>query len=178
MGRSRFKVHENHYPYFLTSSIVDGISLFADMDISNICIDALSYLQSNNSTTLYGYVLMHNHLHLVIEADDVPNIIRRFKSFTARKIIDTLKAKNQLYYLRKLETRKHDHHKDSNYQVWQEGYHPKQIFTSEIMVQKLAYMHNNPVVAGFIDKPGDWRCSSARNYLGLKAVIPITLFSG
>ena len=51
---------------------------------------------------------MHNHLHLVIEADDIPNIIRRFKSFTARKIIDLLKAKNQIYYLRKLETRKHD----------------------------------------------------------------------
>ncbi len=41
-----------------------------------------------------------------------------------------------------------------------------------------SFGHNNPVVAGFIDKPEDWRCSSARNYLGLKAVLPITLFSG
>ncbi|MEQ9309026.1 MAG: transposase, partial [Balneolaceae bacterium] len=64
------------------------------------------------------------------------------------------------------------------YQIWQEGYHPKQISSHKAMSQKLEYIHYNPVKAGFVDKAEYWRCSSARNYLGIDGVIPVTLFDG
>ena len=69
-------------------------------------------------------------------------------------------------------------HKISEYQVWEEGFHPKQITSDEMMAQKLEYIHFNPVTRGFVDKPEDWRYSSARNYLGKAGLIPITLYSG
>ncbi len=178
MGRSRFKIKEGYYPYFVTTSVVDGISLFADTDLSEIVLEALTYLQEESNIKLYAYVLMHNHLHLIAEGEDLSGKLRKFKSYTARKIIDVLKERNRVLILRKLSMSKHDHYKDSEYQVWQEGFHPKQISSLAMMSQKIEYIHFNPVKAGFVDNPKDWRCSSARNYLGIDGMIPVTLFDG
>lgn len=48
--------------------------------------------------------------------------------------------------------------------VWQEGYHPKAIVGRNMALQKLRYVHGNPVRAGYVDVPEAWRYSSARNY--------------
>ncbi len=178
MGRSRYKIKERYYPYFITTSVVDGISLFAESELSEIVLNSLEYLQNELDITLYAYVLMHNHVHMVIEGMDLSGKLRKFKSYTARKIIDLIKERNRTLILRKLSMNKHDHHKDSEYQVWQEGFHPKQINSLEMMTQKIEYIHYNPVKAGFIDRPEDWRNSSARNYSGLEGVISVSLFEG
>lgn len=178
MGRSRFKIKENHYPYFITTSVVDGISLFSDTELSGIMLEALTYLQKESNVTLYAYVLMHNHLHLIAEAEDLSGTLRKLKSYTAREIIDLLKERNRTILLRKLSMNKHDYHKDREYQVWQEGFHPKQISSLKMMAQKIKYIHYNPVKAGFVDRSEDWRYSSARNYSGLEGLISISLFEG
>ena len=156
MGRSRFKFKETHYPYFITSSMVDGISLFAYPNIANIILDALIFLRARPNSKLYGFVIMHNHIHLIVESPDISSNLRTFKSFTARSIIDELKKRDSTYLLKKLNALKHEHHKDSEYQVWQEGVHPKQVHTPEMMIQKLEYIHFNPVNAGFVDNPEHW----------------------
>jgi len=56
-------------------------------------------------------------------------------------------------------THKLNHKTDSKYQFWQEGTHPKQILSEEIMRQKLDYIHNNPVKRGYVDLPEHWRYS-------------------
>jgi len=60
--------------------------------------------------------------------------------------------------------------------IQQEGYHPIQICGDEMMIRIINYIHNNPVKRGFVDRPQDWRYSSVRNYLGMDALIPVTLF--
>ncbi|MEX0721539.1 MAG: hypothetical protein WD059_12785 [Balneolaceae bacterium] len=60
--------------------------------------------------------------------------------------------------------------------VWQEGLHPKQIFTGEIAEQKVDYIHFNPVKAGFVNSPLHWRYSSAMNYAGGDGLIPVSIF--
>ncbi|MFQ6114904.1 MAG: hypothetical protein ACE5NG_12620 [bacterium] len=52
-----------------------------------------------------------------------------------------------------------------DYKVWQDEYHPQIIYTDQVCRQKLEYMHNNPVVKGFVDTPEYWLYSSARNYI-------------
>jgi len=51
-----------------------------------------------------------------------------------------------------------------NYQVWQEGFHPEVILDSEMLLNKLNYIHNNPVKDGYVKEPGHWRYSSWNNY--------------
>ncbi|MBD3614927.1 MAG: transposase [Gracilimonas sp.] len=178
MGKTRYKFKEEHYPYFVTCSTVKGISLFAYQDISKLIIESIKHLQNKEKVELYAYVIMHNHIHLIVEGKRLAIKMGRFKSFTARCIIDYLKAHNRRYYLSELIAYKHSKHKDSEYQVWQKGVHPKQISDVRMMNQKIEYVHCNPVKAGFVNLPQHWKYSSARNYLGEdNAIIPVTLFS-
>lgn len=163
MGRSRFKFYELHYPYYITSSVVEGLPLFMNPHITNIILRSLVYIQQNNKVTLNAYVIMPNHIHLIAEHEKLPDMLARFKSYTARSIIDHLKMKNNRRMLARLKYGKRNHHRNSEYQVWQEGLHPKQLFTAEMVEQKVNYIHFNPVKAGFVDGPKDWRYSSARN---------------
>ena len=96
----------------------------------------------------------------------------------ARQIVDLLQDLNKFKYLDELQFRKLSHKKRSDYQVWEEGFHPKQIVSDEMMSQKLEYVHFNPVARSFVDSPNDWRYSSARNYNGEAGLIPVTLYSG
>lgn len=178
MGRSRYKFHENYYPYFITSSIVDGLPLFMNPSITKIVLDALCYLQYENKVSLYGYVFTPNHLHLIAEHEALSEKLRAFKSFTGRSIVDYLVDKNSKSILRQLCSKKLKNHRDSNHQVWQEGLHPKQLFSAKMIRQKMEYIHFNPVKAGFVENPVHWRLSSAVNYKGGNGVIPITHFSG
>jgi REP element-mobilizing transposase RayT len=51
------------------------------------------------------------------------------------------------------------------HRVWQAGYHPAAIVSRAFFDQKLEYIHYNPVKKGFVEKPEDWKYSSARSYL-------------
>lgn len=178
MGRSRYKIHEKHYPYFLTSSIVGGLPLFMNPFITKIVLDALCYLQNDNGVKLYGYVIVSNHIHLIAEDESISEKLRAFKSFTGRTTIDYLLKNNSKVLLNELKSKKLKNHRDSEYQVWQEGLHPKQIFSIKMLKQKMDYIHFNPVKAGFVENPVHWRLSSAVNYEGGNGIIPVTLFSG
>jgi hypothetical protein len=52
----------------------------------------------------------------------------------------------------------------SDHQVWQEGFHPKALMTDETMLQKIVYLHRNPVARGWVAMPEDWRYSSAHEW--------------
>ena len=59
------------------------------------------------------------------------------------------------------------------YRFWQTGNHPVEIWSDEVFYQKLNYLHENPVVSGFVVKAEDWLYSSARNYASLSSVLEI-----
>lgn len=49
---------------------------------------------------------------------------------------------------------------------WQNDYHPVELNTNLLLTQRLDYIHNNPVVAGIVDKAEEYLYSSARDYYG------------
>jgi REP element-mobilizing transposase RayT len=65
---------------------------------------------------------------------------------------------------------------DRERRVWQSGWHAEAVVNQEFFEQKLSYMHNNPVRAGFVELPEQWVHSSARFWLfGEKGQVPISL---
>jgi len=65
---------------------------------------------------------------------------------------------------------------NETYQFWQQDEsHPIELWSSEVMDQKLDYIHYNPVVAGWVDEPEHYLYSSARDYAGSKGLIDIIL---
>ena len=59
------------------------------------------------------------------------------------------------------------------YQVWQEGSHPQEIYGEKMLIQKIEYIHNNPVRRGYVDEAGYWRYSSARTYEGMEGLLEV-----
>jgi REP element-mobilizing transposase RayT len=173
MTRSRYCIAENPCPYFLTCTVVAWLPVFTRKETVDILLDSWRYLQTNQRLTLYGYVILENHLHLIASAADLSKEIGDFKSFTARRIIDCLRERRAKTLLHLLEWFKAKHKVGQRYQLWQEGSHPQQISGDDVMEQILAYMHNNPVERGYVDEPTHWRYSSARNYEGMPGLIDV-----
>ena len=173
MTRSRYRIYETEYPYFLICTIVGWLPLFTRREAVQIVFDSWQYLQREAQFRLFGYVILENHLHLIASASQSATAMQRFKSYTARSIVDFLERHAARVLLRQLRAHTLPHKTQSRYQVWQEGSEPKQIDRDEVMWQKLEYMHNNPVERGYVDDPLDWRYSSARNYAGQPGLIQV-----
>ncbi len=60
-----------------------------------------------------------------------------------------------------------------NSQLWQHNNKPIELWSPEVIDQKVDYIHNNPVEAGFVNEPADWKYSSAIDYTGGKGVLEI-----
>jgi REP element-mobilizing transposase RayT len=121
---------------------------------------------------------LDNHIHLLVAAEQLSKIIKEFKSFTAREIIHQAKKEKKGWLLSQLAFHKKRYGLDSNYQVWQEGFHPKMITSDEMLEQKAAYIHQNPVRIGLVTKEEDWFYSSAGNFLGLPGPLEIDAVEG
>ncbi len=173
MGRSRYKIYDNSYPHFLTASFVKWSPFFSYPDIAKICLESIDYLQKEESLKIYAWCFMENHLHLVGKSHDLSKSIARFKSFSAKEIIAFLKQRRNKTLLEDLSFAKSFHKHSQEFQVWQEGSHPEQINSRDMMMQKITYIHNNPVKRGYVDKAEEWRYSSARDYCGRAGLLGV-----
>jgi REP element-mobilizing transposase RayT len=173
MTRTRYRIFESEYPYFLTCTIVGRLPVFTRPEAVRLLFESWKFLRQNRSFKLYGYVILENHVHLIASAPDLANVMKSFKMYTAGAIVELLVHHAAEVLLRQLRALKLRHKTKSEYQVWQEGSMPKQIGDDEMMRQKLDYIHNNPVKRGYVDDPVHWRYSSARNYAGLPGLVEV-----
>ncbi len=173
MTRTRYKIYEEAQPHFLTMTIVEWIPLFTNPDIVTELLGSIRFTQKERGLILYAWVVMEHHLHLIAQAPDLRKTIKEFKSYTARTIIDYLKQRRSKMWLNKLHKAKLKYKQTSKYQVWQEGSHPQEIMNEEMLIQKIAYIHNNPVRRGYVDEPAYWRYSSARDYEGKEGLLEV-----
>ena len=173
MSRSRYKFYNTGYPYFLSCTIVGWLPIFANPDIMKITIEALAACQSESGLRLHGYVIMKDHLHLIAQHEKLSRIIGQWKSVTATHIIRYLSWRNDSEMLARFAEEKKEHKREKFHQVWQEGSHPQEIASEAMFLQKLDYIHLNPVRAGYVDRPEDWPYSSARNYAEIKSILPV-----
>ena len=173
MGRSRYKIYEPTHPHFITCTILHWIPIFTRTETTDIIYDTLKYLQQADNLKLYAYVILENHLHLIASSEDIGKSMRKFKSYTAKLILQLLQKQNVKTILDQLAFYKKAHKKTAQYQLWQEGIAPKLIQTETMMLERISYIHNNPIKRGYIDNPKDWRYSSARDYEDIKGLIDI-----
>ncbi len=173
MTRTRYRIFEDDYPYFMTCTIVGWQAVFTRPEAVQIVFDSWNFLAQERDFRLYCYVVLENHLHLIASAPHLASAMKSFKMYTARQIIDLLESHGAKILLKQLRALKLRHKTNSEYQVWEEGSKPKQIGTDEMMLQKLEYIHNNPVKRGYVDEAVHWRYSSARNYAGMAGLVKV-----
>ncbi|MCX5889380.1 MAG: transposase [Deltaproteobacteria bacterium] len=173
--RSRYKIAELESPHFITCTIVGWLPVFTRQRYLDIITASLTFCRQQKGLRLHAYVILDNHLHLVVSSDNLSQVIRDFKRHTAKEIQAVARQDDKLWLLKQFEFFKGGHKGESQHQVWQEGFHPQAITTEDMLRQKLDYIHYNPVRSGLVDRPEDWRHSSARNYLDQTGVLEIDL---
>ena len=173
MARSRYVITEPNQPHFLTCTVMEWLPVFTRPATVQIVMDSWRYLREHEGLKLYGYVVLENHLHFVAQAERLDLCARRFKSYTAKRIIEHLEQRGVGFLLNRLRFSKRAHKTDREYQFWQEGVHAELLWNEALMREKLDYIHFNPVKRGYVDKPEHWRYSSARNYAGETGLIPV-----
>jgi len=173
MGRSRYKIYEPTHPYFITCTVLHWIPIFTRTQSTDILFDSLKFLQKSDNLKITAYVILENHLHMIVSSDDISKTMAKFKSYTAKELINLLQKSNAKTILEQLAFYKKAHKTETTYQVWQEGIQPKLIVDEKMMIDRINYIHNNPIKRGYVEEAKHWRYSSARDYEGISGLIEI-----
>ncbi|MBL0310328.1 MAG: transposase [Bacteroidetes bacterium] len=156
---SKYKFVNDGHLYFVSFAVVYWIDLFSRTDYCKTIMESLTFCENNKGLELYAYCIMPSHIHLIIGSSKEPleGIMRDFKSYTSRTLKEAIhnhpgeSRKEWMLWMMKRAGEKSAHHK--GFQLWQEGNHPVELSTPEITEQKLHYIHNNPVEAGYVFSP-------------------------
>ena len=102
---------------------------------------------------LYSYVIMSNHIHLIVQSTDgkLSDLIRDFKKFTAKTILEKIQTepeRRREWMLERFKLATESHSRKKNFQFWQLGNHAEEIYSEKFMWSKIDYIHFNPVRAG------------------------------
>ena len=129
--------------HFVTFSCYRRLPLMATYGAQKLFLSALEQARINYGLGVFGYVLMPEHVHLLLtepKRGTLATVLKAIKQSVARKLVS-----------------RGDH-------FWQERYYDFNVRTGKKRIEKLRYIHRNPVKRGLVEKPEDWRWSSFRNY--------------
>jgi REP element-mobilizing transposase RayT len=150
--------------YFVTSTIHKWQHLLKDDAFKNIIIQSLNWLSCKNEMDVFAFVLMPNHMHLIIRPfinTPKENPYTSLLKYTAHQFKNKLTAE-KADYLRCFLAKA----KNKDYCFWQRDSLAIQLFTPFFAFQKLNYIHLNPLGEkwNFVSDPSDYIYSSASFY--------------
>ena len=143
----------------------------------DIIIDSLKFLVTKKRIELNAFAIMNNHIHLIWQPlfGHTPSTIQAsFMKYTAQQLKRSL-INNNANALNSFKVNKYDR----EYQLWKREPLSIELVSQNLFIQKLEYIHYNPVSAGLCEKPEDYPYSSARFYCnGTVSFGILTHFSG
>lgn len=176
----KYKFHEKSGAYFVSFATVNWTAIFTRDLYFSAVIESLDYCRKNKSIEIYGYCIMHGHVHLIFRSalSDPSGLMRDFKGFTSRNILKLIEnnpeesRKEWMLWMFERAGNKNSNVKHRQFYFvsspfrlgWQQNNHPIEIWSLKVFEQKLNYNPNNPVESGFVTNAIDWKYSSARNY--------------
>lgn len=157
----RFLISHDSPALYITVVTKDRLPVFRTDYMKEFICGALDEARKSAGILLFAYVIMWDHMHLLTSRNSTTaNVLRVLKGITARRVIDFLQEKGHFRSLAKLEhqAQKRNH----KYSLWQTEKNVLPIFSESMFVEKLNYIHQNPVKAGLSECAEDYRWSSAR----------------
>jgi REP element-mobilizing transposase RayT len=175
----KYKFADPDKLYFITYSVVYWIDLFIRNEYRDIIVNSWKYCQQKKGLEIYGWVIMTNHVHMIIGTRErkLEDIVRDMKSATStqlRAAIANHPAEGRKEWMLSLLGSAGKANSKDGWQLWQQHNKPIMINNAETFYRVLDYIHNNPVKAGFVLRPEDWLFSSAGDFHGRKGPIEIS----
>jgi len=162
-----FRLVDGVYVYFVTFTVIDWLPVFINPEPMQIIVDSLLFCIKEKGLRINAYVIMPNHLHMIVFDEKFDNerlgqTLVDFRKFTGRKLagfIENNLPDSLATVIRSKEL------VDRERQVWQPGWHAEGLVSEKFWKQKMDYIHENPVRKGHVRLPEQWRYSSAGYWL-------------
>ena len=161
--------------YFITFTCHQWIHLIEKTNGFDLVYNWFDVLSTKNHKVT-GYVIMPNHLHLLLHysggRQSLNTIVGNGKRFIAYDIIERLGQQNEKLLLTRLqaEVKPKDKSRGKKHEVWKDSFDVKECRTEKFILQKLNYIHNNPCTGKWrlVEHPHQYLHSSALFYLNGK----------
>lgn len=161
------KAHVPGTSYFCTLTVVGWADVFTRRRCAEVVLDSLAYCQANKGLELFAYCLMPSHLHIIARVQEgrLSDVLRDFKSFTAKRILDLVVTEpgesRREWMSRLFKEAAAGTNQNQAYMFWQKTNRPIEILGPGMFEQKVVYIHNNPVEEGLVTLPEHYAHSSA-----------------
>jgi putative transposase len=132
------------YPYMTTTATANRRPIFKAPEAADILLDAILFGKSQNWYYLLSFVIMPDHMHLIIVPQDkgISESMRSVKGFSARQINKSRQMKST---------------------IWQVGFYDYILDSEGKVLSRIRYIEHNPVRKGIVACPEDYKYSSARH---------------
>ena len=170
---------------YLTFNVVDWIDVFIRPTYKQIIVDALNHCVETKKFTIYSWVLMTNHMHLLARAQDgsgLAMIEKEFKRYTTTKILEAIDIEPDLrrsWMLQRFESCSLSLKKIEKLQLWQTCTNPTYIDFKQVykLHERVLYIHENPIRDGIVSCPEHYTYSSAIDYTGKTGMVKVNVIN-
>ena len=161
----RFLISQDSPALYITIVTKNRLPVFRTEYMKQILCSAIDEARKSAGFLLFAYVIMLDHLHLLTSRPaTTSNVLRVLKGITARRLIDYLNENRHFRSLAKLQHLERD--RNYRYSLWQTEKNVLPIFSEGMFMEKVNYIHKNPVRAGLSESVEEYRWSSARVWRG------------
>lgn len=167
---SKYKVGEDTIAHFVTFTVVGWIDVFSREIYKEIFIKSLQYCQENKGLQLHAWIIMTNHVHLIISSNSnkLEYLVRDIKKYCSKQIVaaiqeNTTESRKE-WMLNLFNYAGKNNNNNTNFQFWKQDYHPIELNSPTKTKERLNYLHENPVRSGLVWEPWHYKYSSAIDY--------------
>ncbi|MBL7975516.1 MAG: transposase [Candidatus Kapabacteria bacterium] len=160
----RNRTYSNEYPcWFVTTTFHDWLHLLLDDSYYLVLSNSINYCCEKYSADIIGYVWMPSHIHFVVYFNvesKLSDFMRDFKKFASSVLRRKLQEDNRLLVEQALRYQ----NRTQEFRIWMSRYDAVPLWTREILLTKINYIHNNPVKCKLCVSRNDYQFSSAGFY--------------
>ena len=181
MGGDKYLISDKTGCYFVTFTVIHWIDIFSRKEYRDIIVDSLNYCISEKELIVYAWVIMSNHIHLVIttksDEGNISGIIRDFKKHTSKEItkaIQSIPESRKEWLLNAMSKEAKRIGRATYHKLWKDDNHAITIDGKIVGIkERINYIHDNPVRNGLVEEQWEYIYSSAKDYQGKKGLVAI-----
>ncbi len=174
-----YKFYDKEGLYFVSFATVYWIDVFIRELYFEKMVESLAYCRREKGMEIYCWCIMPSHVHLIFRAkeNNPGEVLKSLKTFTSKELQKLIEENQQesrkewMLWLMERAGLKNSNVKKR--QFWQQNNQPIELWSAEVIDQKVDYIHNNPIISGFVSEPHHWKYSSAADYSGFKGLLDI-----
>lgn len=173
-----YKFHNPDGLYFVSFAVINWLEVFTRDEYKDIVLDSIRFYQRENGLEIIAWCIMNNHVHLIFRVIGISKpevILGGMKQFTSKAIVkavqENLGDNRKEFLLSEFQKAAQQSSNVANFQFWQHDNMPIDLWSNKVIKEKITYIHQNPVKAGYVLRAEEYKYSSASDYAGENGVL-------